>query len=355
MGITEGGAPARLLQAAVGRWATVVIVIGVLVSASAIGVALVSDGSVSFADESDYASLAANLADSGRFSMDGVDSTAFRPPGFPFFLTAAALFSEDLVVLRVSNAALAGCVVVLAALVARLVGGRLAALLAAAGSAVSPIALYTATKLYPQTLAAVLLLGSLGAVLLAVRREGSHRMIWSAVAGLGAGALTLTVPNHGVTVLAMVLWLVWTLRGRALWPVLVLLAVSAVVVGSWTVRNLVVLDEVVPVSTNGGINLLLGNNDRAGAGTGPNVDISEVLEEANRRGLDEVDRDEFLRDEATEWIVSNPVDAGRLYAAKFLNTFSVSQELATDDQQPSTLATVVVAATYLPLLAVFVL
>ena len=109
------------------------------------------------------------------------------------------------------------------------------------------------------------------------------------------------------------------------------------------------------VSSNGGVNLLLGNTDGTGAGTGTNVDILDRVGEADRAGYDEIERDAFFRDEAVEWITEDPVRAARLYVAKVLTTFSIEQDLATEEQQPSHLATVLLGATYLPVLLLFLL
>ena len=61
----------------------------------------------------------------------------------------------------------------------------------------------------------------------------------------------------------------------------------------------------------------------------------------------------YLQQQALDWIAEDPPRAAHLYAAKVLNTFNVRQEMATADQQPSTATTVLLALSYLPLLAAF--
>lgn len=338
------------------RWLQVVVGLSFLTSLTAAGLATRAGSTVSFADEQDYLSLGTNLAGGLGFTMDGVHPTAFRPPGFPAFLSVIATVRPELTSLRVGNALLAGLVVFLGSLLAKRILNGSAAAVTAVALLASPVAIYTATKLYPQTLAACLLLGGLLAVLAVEHATGARpRVGWSVVAGLCLSGLTLTVPNHGVTLVVVVIWLAARLKRSALGVVGVLLVAFLVPIGAWTVRNYSVFDRVVPVSTNGGINLLLGNSEHAGFSTGVNVDISRYIDEAHRRDLDEVEVDQFFQEQAIDWIRENPTDAARLYVGKFLNTFSVQQEFATRERAPSKAQTLVIAVAYLPLLALFLL
>ncbi|MGB6059095.1 MAG: hypothetical protein WBF71_12630 [Microthrixaceae bacterium] len=338
------------------RWLQVVVGLSVLTSLAAAGVAARAGSTVSFADEQDYLSLGTNLAGGLGFTMDGVHPTAFRPPGFPMFLSLVATVKPELTALRVGNALLAGVVVFLGSLLAKRILNGAGAAVAAVALVASPVAFYTATKLYPQTLAACLLLGGLLAVFALEQATGTRfRVGWSVVAGLCLSGLTLTVPNHGVTLVVAVIWLAARMKRSAMVVVGVLLVAFLVPIGAWTVRNYSVFDRVVPVSTNGGINLLLGNSEHAGSNTGVNVDISRYIDEAHRRDLDEVEVDKFFQEQAIDWIRENPTDAAGLYVGKFLNTFSVQQEFATRERAPSKTQTLVIAVTYLPLLALFLL
>ncbi|MGB3411613.1 MAG: hypothetical protein WBA45_10470 [Microthrixaceae bacterium] len=338
------------------RWLQVVVSLSILTSLAAAGVAARAAATVSFADEQDYLSLAANLAGGLDFTMDGAHPTAFRPPGFPVFLSLVATVKPELTALRVGNALLAGLVVLLGSLLAKRILNGAGASVTAVALMASPVAIYTATKLYPQTLAACLLLGALLAILAVEHATDTRfRLVWAVVAGLCLSGLTLTVPNHGVTLVVAVIWLVASLKRSAMVAVGVMLVAFLVPIGAWTARNYSVFDRVVPVSTNGGINLLLGNSEHAGSNTGVNVDISRYIDEAHRRDLDEVGMDQFFQEQAIEWIRENPTSAGRLYVGKFLNTFTVQQEFATSARAPSKAQTLVIALTYLPMLALFLL
>lgn len=345
-----------LLERAAEHAGWLIGVVSVFAALAAAALAGRGGDGVSFYDEGDYFALAVNLADFGGYSLDGETATAFRPPGLPVALSLVARLSPELTTLRIANALLFGVVVFLAARLARRLSGDLAGVLAAVGVAVAPVGVYTATKLYPQTLASVLILGTLAALVALERADTPRRrLMWAAASGLALAGLTLTVPNHGVTLVVGVLWLIWRLRRDAVLPLLVLVVAFALPVGAWTARNASAMDAFVPVSTNGGINLLLGNIDGAGAGTGTNVDIDEHIGAANRLGLDEVDTDKYLRDVALDWIEANPVDAGQLFLAKFANNFTIEQELATADEQPSRAETLLIGVTYLPVLLLFLI
>jgi hypothetical protein len=109
---------------------------------------------------------------------------------------------------------------------------------------------------------------------------------------------------------------------------LVVAAIAIVLaVGGWSARNLSVLGEPVPFSTNSGYNLALGNSPRTQPNSGVAVDISELRRAAS--GKPEVERDRVFRDGALEWIRTEPGAAAWLYVRKFTYFFAASNQLAT--------------------------
>jgi hypothetical protein len=149
-------------------------------------------------------------------------------------------------------------------------------------------------------------------------------------------------------------WLVWRRRwvtGLAALAVIGLLA--AVAPAAWGARNAARLDAFVPVSTNGGLNLLLGNSPDATATSGVDVDLTRYQRVIDRRRLDEVEADEYQRDEAIEWMREHPGRASTLYVQKLANFFNFRNELATDGQR-SPLVDLLSALTYYPVLIAFV-
>jgi 4-amino-4-deoxy-L-arabinose transferase-like glycosyltransferase len=132
-------------------------------------------------------------------------------------------------------------------------------------------------------------------------------------AGLAMGLCTLIRPQSALLVLPAIA-LAWALArpGRREWAgrVAVLVIGVVLVVGPWTVRNAVVLDAFVPVSTNTGDNLCMGFNPDASGGF-MLAEYCETGEFYTDGPAAEVRRDREARHRATTWALENP---GRLPA-----------------------------------------
>jgi 4-amino-4-deoxy-L-arabinose transferase-like glycosyltransferase len=294
-------------------------------------------------DEQDYLTLARNLARDGSYSLDGSGPSAYRAPGYPFFLSLFVLLGAGVVHLRALNfLLLAACVY----LVYRLVAARSPRPAAALGALLTvgyPVLFYTAGTLYPQTLGGFLLLLLLT---LLTRRRVSRRAYL--LSGLTLGSLVLTVPTSVFVAGVLVAWF-WFARPRlAFKRFLLTLAVAALVIGAWTVRNYVAFDAFVFVSSNSGINLLLGNSENTKPNAGVNVDISAHKEAAAQ--LDEIERDAYYRSRALEFVIGHPGQAAKLYVQKFLNYFNYRNRLYTRSEG-SGLKDGLVLVTYGPLLS----
>jgi hypothetical protein len=305
---------------------------------------------IRYADEADYVQLATNLAKLHRYTLDGQHASAYRPPGWPFFLGALKWLGSPIWLMRCTNVLFLAVVVACAWWLALTVRGRAAAALAAPLTALYPIGFYTMGTLYPQTLGAALFLGALVAVV--GLASSSRPYARAAVAGLAFGLLVLTIPSFAVALAIVVVWFV--VREHRWVPALVLVVVSAVFPLLWTARNYHTFHTLIPVSTNNGINLLLGNSEHAGPRTGVNVDLSSYTHEIDRRHLDEVAADRYMRSAAEHWITTHPVRAGRLFVEKTVNYFAPYDQLGTNSES-SGLEQLLAVLTYGPLLLLFVL
>jgi Dolichyl-phosphate-mannose-protein mannosyltransferase len=220
------------------------------------------DGRPPVFDAQAYATIAANLERGEGFTLG---DSATQPagnysPGLP--LLAGGLYElsggdhERFVRLVL---ALVGAVAVLFTyLIGRRLSGPLAGLVGAAVVAIYPALLEYQGMLMGEPLAATLLAG---AVLATLWASDGRRERWL-VPGLLLGALVLVRPEYlAISVLVAVVVFV---RDRAMWRAGlvnagVLLAGVALIVVPWTVRNAVVLDRFVPVSTGGGQVLFAGS------------------------------------------------------------------------------------------------
>lgn len=317
-----------------------------------------------YLDERDYVELARAMSAGNGFSTASGAATAYRPPGYPLLLLPACLVSGGsvLAMRMVGVLSLAGAIWLVFLLGRRAHSGAVGAL-AAVLMAAYPLLAYTATALYPQVPALFLLLLWLHMTLLAMSpvapRAPGRRFGYAAVGGLAGGLLTLTVPTFGPFVLATLGWLAWRHRHaehrrRILRAVAAGVLAVAILPTAWCIRNAVQLHAFVPVSTNNGVNLLLGNSEKVTAASGPGGDISGYRQRAERLGLDEVELDRFYRDQALGWITAHPARAGELYLQKVAQNFSFRNELATTGQNNAA-RDVVSALTFYPVLALAVL
>jgi len=123
-------------------------------------------------------------------------------------------------------------------------------------------------------------------------------------------------------------------------------------IGIWSARNWATLGSPVPFSSNGGLNLLLGNSENFDPLLGTMVDISKYIKEAELKNLDEISRDTFYRDSAIDFIMQNKLLTIKNYFLKFAYYFHYKNELATSSEM-STLKTNIMLFTYWPLLLFF--
>lgn len=191
-------------------------------------------------------------------------------PGLP--LLAAGIYEirggADERAARIVLSLLGSLAVPFAFLLGRRLGGPTAGLIAAAPTAAYPATLEYGGMLMTEPLATALLAGALLTFLHAV----DVRRPWPWVgAGLLLGALAMLRPEYAV--LAPLLPALGALRlrrdtgrfnrGSLAGPALAL-ACACLVVLPWTVRNLVVFDRLVPISTGGGQVLYEGSYIPAG-------------------------------------------------------------------------------------------
>lgn len=305
-------------------------------------------------DEQVYVQLANTLVDKGIYSLNGVDSTAYRPPGYPFLLAAIDKLGGGIVVMRLLGVVALAAAVLLAYRIGVRIHSRVAGAAAAVIMAAYPLLVFTAGTLYPQVHAMTLLLLGIEWSLCALDAAGWKRTAYAVGAGLSWGLMVLAVPTFMLSVVAVGIYLLWRCRPRV-WKVLPALVIAtAVLPGAWCARNAAVLHAFIPVSTNNGINLILGNSDGVTAGGGRVGNIAAYEDQARRLGLSEVELDKYYQRAAEDWVKAHPGRAATLYAEKVLNNFNYHNELATSGQN-STMKDLISAVSFYPLLLLFAL
>ncbi len=320
-----------------------------LIVALGLGICFQSGNTLRYVDEQDYDQLARSLVENKGFS-DAAGPTAFRPPGYPAFIAAAYFIGESPLAARVENVvALAIATVLLAILAARILpaAGALAPWLVLA----YPLCLYCASLIYPQTIEC-LLLTALVLLLSAERVRMSNAM----VGGVLSGILILAVPYFLLLLPFAALVLLWSYRSelkRAIGSAMIWVAAAAMIVLPWTARNYEQFHLFIPVSANGGLNLLLGNSPVTTPNGGVEVSVVRTCKEIVP-GITIFQMDAAAGKCAVGWMVGNPGAAAALYAKKVVNYFNFRNEIRTGGVS-SSWKDWVVFITYYPLLLLSIL
>jgi 4-amino-4-deoxy-L-arabinose transferase-like glycosyltransferase len=209
-------------------------------------------------DDASYVRVARSLLELGRYPGHrlpggGWQVSAYRPPGWPAALWATfRVAGVDIAAARVVTAAVGAVAVVLVAMLAGRLFGARAEIAAGVLGALSPLALAVDASLESEALFTALVAGS-ACLALAARRSGRLAPLAAAGALAGLAALTRT---DGLLVAPAIALLAsppgWR-PGRAA----AVLAVAALVITPWTLRNGEAVDAFVPVSTETG-NTLAG-------------------------------------------------------------------------------------------------
>lgn len=206
-------------------------------------------------------------AGEGYHALDG-KPTAYYPPAFPFLVGALAWVARQLSIADVPL--LVGLVHVVLGVVSILLVHRIArallgagpALVAAAVTAFLPNLVFHSATLLSETLFITLVLAAMAVITDRPPPLTRGRLV-AFGALLGLSALTRPVSLVLVAALFAALWLGGLGARRGLAQAAAALVVALVVIAPWTVRNLVVMDAPVLISTNLGDDACIGHNPAA--------------------------------------------------------------------------------------------
>jgi 4-amino-4-deoxy-L-arabinose transferase-like glycosyltransferase len=241
-------------------------------------------------DATYYHDLANALADGRGFVNPATGTaTALHPPLFPLLLSLPSLLGLDSYLAhRVAVSLIGTGTIVGVGLLARVVAGERAGLLAAGVAALSPVLISADGAVMSETLLGLLVVL---AALASYRLRDRPSIGVAAVLGALIGLAALT---RGEALLLLPLLLPW----RRLKPALTVVAACIVVLAPWTIRNLSEFEKPVALSTNDG-GLVAGANcpstyrghdigswDIRCVPTAPARDESEASQRARTQGLD---------------------------------------------------------------------
>jgi 4-amino-4-deoxy-L-arabinose transferase-like glycosyltransferase len=253
------------------------LVVAILIGAFALRIAEVQGTSYRpINDAGSYLTIASYISRTGDYSLrrtpgSGAGGTqgpsAYFAPGFPYFLGLVDIIDGHetrrdgaIQPARTSQAILGTITVALIGLVAFEMFGEIAGLVALVLAAIYPVLIELSATIVAENLLTALILAAVYTGLRVRRaRSGLTRLAWVAATGALAGLATLTHMN-GVLILIPLIPAVWTGRPRlrlgALAAPALLIAVTALTILPWTIRNAVVMHTFVPVSDETGITLV---------------------------------------------------------------------------------------------------
>jgi tetratricopeptide (TPR) repeat protein len=207
----------------------------------------------------------------------------FRPPGYAYFLAAVYwVTGPGYLGPRLVQMVLGLVNIVLAFFVGRAVFNRVVGLIGAALIGGYWGLIYFEGEFHPKALLVALLLLLVLVLHGWVRRPTFWRV---ALAGFLLGLVALLRSNVLLFAPVLLIWVAWVLRRRG---ALRRLPLTAGVLGAAlvapivpaTIRNYVVGHEFVPISTNGGINLYMGNNPQTSLVTPELPEVEQLITRA---------------------------------------------------------------------------
>jgi MFS family permease len=207
-------------------------------------------------DNQAYEQIAAALYEDGRYGTARMRSPSDWSPGAPLFAAGVYFLTGgvDPEAARIGVAVLGAVMILLVYLLGRRLAGPVVGLLAALLAATYPAFIDNNGQLLSEPIAAFTLVAAVLSFLWA--SDGRRTWAWL-VPGAFLGATALTRPEYlpFVAVFALIALIrVGRRRGYrlGLTSAALLVAAFAAVLAPWTIRNYVVLDRFVPVTTGGG-------------------------------------------------------------------------------------------------------
>ncbi|MBX9602153.1 MAG: glycosyltransferase family 39 protein [Bryobacteraceae bacterium] len=263
-------------------------------------------------DAAGYDRMARYLLDGRGYVESNGRPSAFWPPLYPLFLAAVyGVFGHSLLIPRLLQALLGALLPMAVYASARPFTGDRVAWIAALGLAFYPYLIYFGAWLIAEALFFALFGLLLGT---AARLRDGGRDRDALLLGGFLGLCALAKPAVLFQIPFLALWLGLGLpsrQGRA--AALAALALAACL-APWTVRNALVFERFVPVSTNAGYTFYGANNPDAFGGHAEDFpprhwELSETAEQ-----------DAYLR-AATAWIADHPGEFARLAVRKLRRLF----------------------------------
>ncbi len=294
-----------------------------------------------FPDSRQWSGIALNfLSGDGLIVNEG--AKALRPPVYSLFLSFiySVFGKENLLAVRIIQALISSCTCCVVYLLGKKIFNATAAKIAMAACAIYPFFVYYSGAVLTETLFIFIL------SLIMLFLSGG-KFAWAGVL-FGLGILCRA---ESIVFFFLALGGIFVaLRGKtALRSAIVMTAITGAILLPWMLRNYLVFRAYVPLTTMSGYTLYEGNSPHNPTG-GP----GGSLPFPDTRGMGEIERDRFLRQEAIRAIRENPRRMAGLMRSKFKRLWNVG--LNTDDPAyVSRLTSLASIISFAPVLVLFVI
>ncbi|MCX6812224.1 MAG: glycosyltransferase family 39 protein [Candidatus Berkelbacteria bacterium] len=292
------------------------------------------------ADSYDYNRLAKSLAQSHIYAENflpnivGHGASTYRPPGYPLFIALIYLikFNSWRLVIVAQVMLFLISIVLLFLLAKKYFGRKIATITAAIYGGNFTIYLIN-NSFWTESLTLSLLIISAFFYYYFLGQKNRYRYLTLIVSGLAFGWLILVRPTFLIYLLVfgLLFFFSWIWKRKLNKTVLVFLIWALIPVIGWSARSTIVAKSAVLISTNGGINYLLGNNPYNINGRAAFWPSRDYLTENGITGgatLSESQLDHKSTRVAAKWIVRNPLVFSKLALSKIQYLFALDGDLS---------------------------
>ncbi len=255
------------------------------------------------------------------FLISGVahaDPGTYWPPLYPLLLAGIyRLFPGGPDTVQGLQAVLGSLTCAASCWVGWRIGGRAVGLVSAAACAVYPFFILFSAAILAETLLIFLVCAALVAFVLAADSPSTLRCAWLGFL-LGLGALAKPVVLAWAVLLMPGLWRCAgpAVRQRAT-AVALVVGAAAITILPWTARNYAISGRLVLISSNLGMNLVIGSEPSATGVYRHGAPYQAMVDSlTGSTGTDEVDRDRSATRYGLNQLVADPVRTARLAAVK---------------------------------------
>ncbi len=253
--------------------------------------------------------------------------TSSHAPLYPYFLSLFYHFGQTpltFLIIQIFQAILSVLTIIFVCGVTEIVYNKSTARISQWLFGIYPPMIYYCAKLVPTTILLFLLSLTIFLILKAAERNSP----FSILAGICLGFSILCDPIALMLYPAIIIWRIITKKIKTHSLILIFLS-SILVITPWTVRNYVIHKNLVPITTQFGINFWIGNNPNA---TG--TDFYKIIDyekgeyilmphslpksvQDSLNSLSEIERTKFYLKKGFEFIKNNPAQFMKLLIKKF--------------------------------------